>query len=136
MTNGVTNTIQISKETDLDSQIGGANSDDGKSSFSTVMKALASETFWMSQLNVKSFNEFLSHQAFTGSASMTSATSALDGGGNITENDNVRMIAASIYHDHAGIQGLSKLLDVLAVSMTNAYALPDYLSHYLSTLMA
>ena len=56
MMNGVTNTIQISKETDLDWQIGGANSDDGKSSFSTVMTTLASETCWMSQVNVKSFN--------------------------------------------------------------------------------
>ena len=136
MTNGVTNTAQISKETDLDWQIGAANSNDGMSSFYTVNTTLASETFWMSQLNVKSFNEFLSYQTFTGSASMGPAGSAPDGTGNVTENDNVRMIAASIYNAHTGIQGLSKLLDVLAVSMTNAYALPDILSRYLYTLMA
>ena len=136
MTNGVTKTAQISKETDLDWQIGDANFNDGNSSFYTVNTTLASETFWMSQLNVKSFNSFLSYQTFTGSASMSSAGSAPDGEGNTTENDNVRMIAASIYNDHTGIQGLSKLLDVLAVSMTNAYALPDVLSRYLSTLMA
>ena len=47
-----------------------------------------------------------------------------DGGGNTDENDKVRLIAATIYDDHASIQDLSELLDVLAVSMTNAYALP------------
>lgn len=130
MTNGVTNTTQISKETDLDWQIGEPNFIDGSSGNRTVITTLASETFWMSQPNVISFNAFLSYQTFTGSASI-----GPDLLGNITENDNVRMIAASIYDDHAGIQGLSKLLDVLAVSMTNAYALTDILSHYLSTLI-
>lgn len=90
----------------------------------------------MSQLNVVSFNDFLAYQVFTGTASMRSAASTPDGGGNTTELDNVRMIAASIYNDHAGIQGLSKLLDILALSMTNAYALPDIPSSHLSTLMA
>ena len=136
MTNGVTNTTQISKVTDLDWQIGGANFMDGTSGIQTVITTLGSETFGMSQPNVKSFNAFLSYQTFTGSASMRSAASAADSVGNITENDNVRMIAASIYDDHAGIQGLSKLLDGLTVSMTNAYALTDILSHYLSTLTA
>lgn len=46
------------------------------------------------------------------------------------------MIAASIYADHAGIQGLSTFLDVLAVSITNAYALPDIPSYYLSSPVA
>ena len=131
MTNGVTNTTQISKVTNLDWQIGGANIIDGTSGNQTVITTLGSETFGMSQPSVKSFNDFLSYQTFTGSASI-----GPDLSGNITENDNVRMIAASIYDDHAGIQGLSKLLDVLAVSMTNVYALPNILSHYLSTLMA
>ena len=136
MTNGVTNTNEISKETDLDWQLGRATFDDSKTEFDTVTTMLDSETFWMSQLNVNSFNYFLTLQAFTGTASMRSAASTPDGGGNFTENDNVRMIAASIYDDHAGIQGLSKLLDILAVSMTNAYALPDIPSSHLSTLMA
>lgn len=46
------------------------------------------------------------------------------------------MIAASIYDDHARIQGLLTFLDVLAVSRTNAYALPDIPSYYLSSPVA
>lgn len=117
MTNGVTNTTQISKLTDLDWQIDAEYFSDGTSDTRTVTTTHASETFWMSQSNVKSFNDFLSFQTFIGSASI-----GPDIMGNITETDNVRMIAASIYDDHAGIHGLSKLLDILAVSMTNAYA--------------
>ncbi|KAL8703517.1 MAG: hypothetical protein Q9201_003302 [Fulgogasparrea decipioides] len=102
MTFGVARTTEVSKMTDLDWQTGESTFDDKKTTFATVTTTHKSEEFWMS------------------SASMRSKESTPDVGGNITDNDNVRIIAESIYDDHAGIKGLSKLLENLSVSMSNA----------------
>ncbi|KAL8895189.1 MAG: hypothetical protein Q9192_003787, partial [Flavoplaca navasiana] len=86
--------------------------------FNTVTVTHGGETFWMSGLNRKSFHDYLSVQTFTGSARMRSRSPS--GGGNFTENDIVRRIEESLYEDHAGIQGLSDLLENLTISMSNA----------------
>ncbi|KAI4234003.1 MAG: hypothetical protein LQ349_004076 [Xanthoria aureola] len=116
MTFGVTDTNLVSKETDLGWQTGSETFE--QVSFDTVTVTHDAEKFWMSGLNQSSFNKYLSLQTFTGSASMRSEEP--DGGGNFTENDVVRVIAASLYDDRAGMPGLTKLLDNLAVSMSNA----------------
>ncbi|CAO1602441.1 hypothetical protein XANCAGTX0491_006050 [Xanthoria calcicola] len=116
MTFGVTDTNLISKETDLDWQTSSETFE--PVSFDTVTVTHDAETFWMSGLNQGSFYKYLSLQTFTGSASMRSEEP--DGGGNFTENDVVRVIAASLYDDRAGMPRLTKLLDNLAVSMSKA----------------
>lgn len=117
MTFSVMNTSLLSRETDLDWQTGSATFEG--TSFDTVTVTHDAETFWMSGLNQESFYKYLSLQIFTGTASMRSE--GPDGGGNVTENDVVRVIAASLYENRAGMLGLSRLLDNLAVSMSNAY---------------
>ncbi|KAL9580036.1 MAG: hypothetical protein Q9203_006468, partial [Teloschistes exilis] len=117
MTFGVTRTAQFAKSPDLDWQSGTASGPDENTSFQTVTTSHDSETFWMSQLNVKSFNDYLSLQTFTGSASMRPAGPS--GGGNTTETDTVRVIASSIYDDPGSLYGIKTVLDNLAVSMTN-----------------
>ncbi|KAL8980961.1 MAG: hypothetical protein Q9205_004112 [Flavoplaca limonia] len=117
MTFGVTSTQLLSQETNLDWQTG-TESFEG-TSFRTVTATHDDETFWTSESNRNPFHNYLSLQTFTGSASMRSE--GPDGGGNFTENDVVRRIAASLYDDRAGIRGLSELLDNLAISMSNAY---------------
>ncbi|KAL8833563.1 MAG: hypothetical protein Q9176_007921 [Flavoplaca citrina] len=99
MTFGVTSTQLLSQETNLDWQTG-------------------TESFEGTESNRNPFHNYLSLQTFTGSASMRSE--GPDGGGNFTENDVVRRIAASLYDDRAGIRGLSESLDNLAISMSNA----------------
>ncbi|KAI4252523.1 MAG: hypothetical protein L6R42_007923 [Xanthoria sp. 1 TBL-2021] len=116
MTFGVMNTSLLSRETDLDWQTGSATFEG--TFFDTVTVTHDAETFWMSGLNQESFYKYLSLQIFTGTASMRSEEP--DGGGNSTETGFVRVIAASLYENRAGILGLSKLLDNLAVSMSNA----------------
>ncbi|KAL8638451.1 MAG: hypothetical protein Q9228_004399 [Teloschistes exilis] len=123
MTFGVTRTAQFAKSPDLDWQSGTASGPDENTSFQTVTTSHDSETFWMSQLNVKSFNDYLSLQTFTGSASMRPAGPS--GGGNTTETDTVRVIASSIYDDPGSLYGIKTVLDNLAVSMTNGCGLPD-----------
>ncbi|KAI4119315.1 MAG: hypothetical protein LQ345_000752 [Seirophora villosa] len=76
-----------------------------------------SETFSMSELNQWSWNQFLTFQTFLGTAAYR--PNVTNNPENITENDAVRSIADSLYNDSAGIEGLSKLMDNLAVSMTS-----------------
>lgn len=80
-----------------------------------------SETFSMSELNQWSWNQFLTFQTFLGTAAYR--PNVTNNPENITENDAVRSIADSLYNDSAGIEGLSKLMDNLAVSMTSTYVL-------------
>lgn len=124
MTFGVTRTAQFAKSPDLGWQTGTASGPDENTSFQTVTTTHDSETFWMSQLNVKSFNDYLSLQTFTGSASMRPAGPS--GGGNTTETDTVRVIASSIYDDPGSLYGIKTVLDNLAVSMTNGCGFPDF----------
>ena len=114
MTFGVTNTTLLDPETNLEWQNG------TEDSFETATVTHNDETFWMNVLNRESFYKYLLLQTFTGTASWRSEAEAPDGGGNLSESDIVRRIAASIYKDPGGIQGLSRLLDNLAVSMSNA----------------
>ncbi|KAL8877925.1 MAG: hypothetical protein Q9198_004161 [Flavoplaca austrocitrina] len=118
MTFGVMNTQLVSQEKNLNWQTGTETLEGNR--FDTVTVTHGGEKFWMSEDNRESFYKHLSLQTFTGSASMRSEEP--DGGGNLTENDIVRSIAESLYNDRAGIQGLSELLNNLAMSMSNAYA--------------
>ncbi|KAL9580095.1 MAG: hypothetical protein Q9212_004696 [Teloschistes hypoglaucus] len=116
-TYGVTNTKQVGKEINLNWQTGTGLQPDKKTSFETVKTTGGSDTFWMSRLNVDSFNKYLSIQIFQGSARYRPAT--VDGGGNSTSSDAVRVVADSIYGSPPGLRGLSATMDNLAVSMTN-----------------
>ncbi|KAL8915657.1 MAG: hypothetical protein Q9172_006787 [Xanthocarpia lactea] len=111
------NTTLLSQETDLN-WLSGKEVYDVNSSIDTVTATHKGEKFWMSGLNKESLYNYLSVQTFTGTASMRAETR--DGGGNSSENDVVRRIQASLYKDGAGIDGLSRLLNNLAVSMSNA----------------
>ena len=115
---GVTKTTELARNTGQDWETGDAVEDDNVIHFSTVTTTHDAETFWMKSENIKSFSKFLSYETFVGYASLRSA--GPDGGGNNTDNDNVAAIAASIYGDDTGIQGLSKLLSNLTISMGNA----------------
>ena len=123
MTFGVTNTTQLSRITDLDWQTGSALEDDGTISFPTVMTTYNGETFWMKEDNVKSFNDHLTLETFTGIASLR--PTGPSGGGNSTTTDAATVITSSIYGDQPGIQGFSALMDKVAVSMTNGCACPS-----------
>lgn len=124
-TYGVTNTKQVGKLVDLDWQTGTGLQPDGKTSFDTAKTTHDTETFWMSKLNVDSFNKYLAIQIFSGYARYRPAT--VDGGGNTTSSDAVRVVADSIYGSPPGLQGLSVIMDNLAVSMTNGCAFPKTL---------
>ncbi|KAL8648051.1 MAG: hypothetical protein Q9226_006159 [Calogaya cf. arnoldii] len=113
MTFGVTNTTLLGSETDLEWHIEDAQ----ETSFEKATVTHNAETFWMNVLNRLSFYKYFSLQVFTGSASWSPAEGP---GANLSESDIVRKIAASIYEDPGGIQSLSRLLDNLAVSMSNA----------------
>ncbi|KAL8880445.1 MAG: hypothetical protein Q9198_002147 [Flavoplaca austrocitrina] len=117
MTFGVMNTTLLSQEKNLNWQTGTETFEGNR--FDTVIVTHGDDRFWMSELNQISIHEYLSVQTFTGSAKMRSGSPS--GGGNFTENDIVRRIAASLYDDRAGIRALSDLLDNLALSMSNAY---------------
>ncbi|KAI9717822.1 MAG: hypothetical protein M1812_004551, partial [Candelaria pacifica] len=120
VTLGVTKTTETSRETNLDWQYETAYMDDGEhTEFPTVMTKHDSEEFWMSISMIQSIRSFLSHDIFTGTASMKHKTPGL-GSVNTTGNDIVDVIAKSVYDDHAGIEGLHGLLDNLAIRMTNA----------------
>ena len=114
---GVTNKTTISKETNLDLEQDSGTNDGVTSDMISTM--YGSEKFSMDGFNQRSWNGFLTYETFLGSAQFRSAKPG-QAGGNLTENDAVRSIAASVYVDHAGIDGLSKLMDKLAVSLTNA----------------
>ncbi|KAL8748303.1 MAG: hypothetical protein Q9184_007413, partial [Pyrenodesmia sp. 2 TL-2023] len=118
MTFGVTNTTLLSKEIDLDWQ---ASSEvvEGTSSNTTIVTH-DGDNFVMGGSNQELFHLYLSNQIFIGTASMRSESESPDGGGNLTETDGVKSIAASLYEDRAGIRGLSDLLDRLTISMSNA----------------
>ena len=123
MTFGIMNTTLLSQKTDLN-WLSGKEVYDVNSSIDTVTATHKGEKFWMSGLNKESLYNYLSVQTFTGTASMRTETR--DGGGNSSENDVVRRIQASLYKDRAGIDGLSRLLNNLAVSMSNAYVINLY----------
>ncbi|KAL8666618.1 MAG: hypothetical protein Q9168_007445 [Polycauliona sp. 1 TL-2023] len=118
MTFGVTTTDLLSTETDLDWRKGNETSDG--TTFDTVTATHNGETFWMADFNQRGIYNYLSIEALAGTASMRSAASTPDGGGNYSENTIVAAIFQSLDYDHAGLSGLSKKLDTLAVSMSNA----------------
>ena len=117
---GETKTTELGQNTGQDWETGEAVEDDNIVQFSTVTTTHDSETFWMKSDNIKSFTEFLSYETFVGFASLRSQAKAPGGGGNNTDNDIVGAIAASVYGDDTGVQGLSKLLNNLTISMGNA----------------
>ena len=125
MTFGVTNTTELSRSTDLEWKVGQEITD--KTQYSTTTTTQNSETFWMDDQNVQAFRAYLSLQTFRGTArnqpqsqgSKLVPTRSYD-------TDTAKAIQAAIYGDPAGMPGLSKLLDNLAVGMTNAYDLPSY----------
>ncbi|KAL9033945.1 MAG: hypothetical protein Q9180_005677 [Flavoplaca navasiana] len=118
MTFGVMNTQLLSQEKNLNWQIDTESNETPSSSTVTH----GGDRFWMSGKNRKSFHDYLSIQTFAGSARMRSASrSGGTSGGNFTENEIVRRIAASLYNHPTGIQGLTNLLDNLTMSMSNAY---------------
>lgn len=121
MTFGVTNTTTISKETNLD-WIQDSETNDGVAS-NMISTTYGPERFSMGGFNQASWSDFFTFETFLGAAQFRSAKPGEEGG-NFTENDSVRSVANSVYVDHAGIDGLSKLMDTLAVSLTNAYVLP------------
>lgn len=122
MTLGVTNTTLMGKIIDLDWQTGSEIFKE--ESYSTVTTMHKGGRFWMFKLNQKSFQDHLSLQTFTGTAWMSSRAEESRGGGNYTENDVVRAIAAKLYGDRNGMRGLQDLLDNLAISMSNGYVMP------------
>lgn len=125
MTFGVTKTDQVSKITNLDWQEGTEHVE--TTPFPTVTTRHGNETFWMSQLNIQSFNQHLALETFTGTA--TFKPKGPDGYGNLTQNDAVRAIAYSIYYQPSASQGLSDLMDRFAVSLTNGCAFTHDLAH-------
>ena len=121
MTFGVTNTTTISRETNLN-WIQDSETNDGVTS-DMISTTYRSEKYSMDGFNQRSWYDFFTYETFLGTAQFRSAKPNQEGG-NLTGNDAVRSITNSVYGDHAGIDGLSKLMDNLAVSLTNAYVLP------------
>ena len=121
MTFGVTETTTISKETNLN-WIQDSETIDRITS-NMISTTYRSEKFSMGEFNQRSWYDFFTYETFLGTAQFRSAKPNQDGG-NFTSNDAVRSIANSVYGDHAGIEGLSRLMDRLAVSLTNAYVPP------------
>ncbi|KAL8658221.1 MAG: hypothetical protein Q9226_001158 [Calogaya cf. arnoldii] len=111
MTFGVTSTTEVTKKTDLQWKV----STDPKRDTTYMETTNASETFSMSEINQWSWNNFLTYQTFLGAAQYRPR----GGPENTTENDVVRSIANSLYNEGTGIEGLSRLMDNLALSMTN-----------------
>ncbi|KAL8850900.1 MAG: hypothetical protein Q9221_004213 [Calogaya cf. arnoldii] len=114
MTSGVTDTTEVGKKTDLQWKL----STDPERDTTYMENTNASETLSMSELNQRSWNNFLTFQTFLGAASYRTDRPE-DPAASTTDNDAVRSIANSLYNDNAGIEGLSKLMHNLAVSMTN-----------------
>ena len=117
---GVTETTELSKNTGQNWEVGVAAEDDSQTQFPTVTTTSDAETFWMKTDNMNSFREFLAYEIFVGYASMRSKAKAPSGGGNGSDNANVNAIVASVYGDTTGVQGLSKMLNNLTISMGNA----------------
>ncbi len=130
-----TETTTVSKETGLDWQTGEVLEDIEVGSkkvtkvTDTVTTTHHQESFWCTKLNMRSFFNFLSAEIFTGS--VTSESAAIDIS---KDNKNAQAVNESIHNDNAGIKGLSRLLDNLAISMTNAYALSIRMSYIRSLL--
>lgn len=88
---GATETTEVSKVTDLKWQNGSQL--DGSTSYPTVTTTYGSDTFWMYQNNVKSFNQHLAYETFVGSASLNNL--GPEPGFNTTTGDTARMITQS-----------------------------------------
>ena len=124
MTFGVTKTTELSRSTDLDWNVGQEITDDTQ--YSTTTASQNSETFWMDDQNVQAFRAYLSLQTFRGTAMNQPESQGLKLVPTRSyDTDTAKAIQAAVYGDPAGMLGLSKLLDNLAVGMTNAYALPS-----------
>ena len=118
MESGVTTTNLISSETNIDWKPGTDLL--GRTEYDTVATAQDRETFWIYWLNVLGFRSYMSIVTFIGSAQYRPAKPGQEGG-NATSSDIIGVIASSVCDDNAGIGGVSKLLDKLAISMTNRY---------------
>ena len=114
MTNGTTYTVQIGKLTDLDWQI--ANQESDHPVVSTTAPG-SSDLYSFDQNNVNHFHAYLSLVTFTGEASENEGTNVSS-----YTSESAQALAATLYGDPPGLQGLSVHLENLATSMTNTYA--------------
>ena len=115
MTNGITNTTQIDKLTDLDWQTSDIVSDDPLISTSAPG---VTNTFSFNKNVAEYFRYYLSLVTFTGEATENKKAENF-----IYSSDSAQTLATNIRGVPPDIDGLRGQMENLAISMTNAYAL-------------
>ena len=113
VTNGITKTVEVDRATDLTWQSDGKVIDNNYTS--VISTVSGGKEYWMSQNSTNAFRQYLTLDVFHGNNQIRAF-----GEGELGTTDTATTLAGLLVNKKGGQDAVSKMLDNLAISMTNA----------------